>query len=108
MVTLLVLLFLFNNVEKWPSLSSVRKHNSACKGMEEGFTANLTNDKVHVAGEGGQDKSMSFAKAVQGLSQNGCNKIRLVPVSVNELGTKFVDLDPVVEEGSKLWAKTLV
>lgn len=51
---------------------------------------------------------MSFAEAVQGLKANGENKLKFIPISVNELAKSFVDLDPVIEEGSKLWNRTLV
>ena len=59
-------------------------------------------------GDEGNKKSVSFAEAVQGLKANGDNKLKFIHVSVNELGKSFVDLDHVIEEGSKLWNRTLV
>ncbi|PWA53233.1 hypothetical protein CTI12_AA446970 [Artemisia annua] len=64
-------------MEKWPSLSSVSEDNSDGESMVKEVAAKVVNDKVSVADDGGQDKSKSFVKAVQGLSQNGCNKLRI-------------------------------
>ncbi|GJY45934.1 zinc knuckle CX2CX4HX4C containing protein [Tanacetum coccineum] len=42
------------------------------------------------------------------MSKSGNNKLKLIPGRINELGKEVVDMDPVIEEGSKAWVMTLV
>ncbi|GKC79544.1 RNA-directed DNA polymerase, eukaryota, reverse transcriptase zinc-binding domain protein, partial [Tanacetum coccineum] len=53
-------------------------------------------------------KSSENFDARHSLANSGNNKLKYVPVIVNEIGNKVVDMDPVVEEGSKKWGLTLV
>ncbi|GKF20904.1 zinc knuckle CX2CX4HX4C containing protein, partial [Tanacetum coccineum] len=46
---------------------------------------------------------VSFASVDQGMANYGNNKLKLIPVIVDERGNKLVDLNPVVKEGSKRW-----
>nr|GEV11384.1 zinc knuckle CX2CX4HX4C [Tanacetum cinerariifolium] len=50
----------------------------------------------------------SFISTTQGMSDNGNNKLSKIPVRVNEKGNKVMDMDPLLEEGSKRWDLTLV
>ncbi|GJY90173.1 hypothetical protein Tco_0505369 [Tanacetum coccineum] len=43
-------------------------------------------------------KSVSFMKAVQGIRGSGNNKLRRIPISIDESGKKKVDMDPLIEE----------
>ncbi|GKA03825.1 putative RNA-directed DNA polymerase, partial [Tanacetum coccineum] len=42
------------------------------------------------------------------MSASGNNKLSRIPVRVNKDGNKVVDMDPVLEDGSKRWDLTLV
>nr|GEU44708.1 hypothetical protein [Tanacetum cinerariifolium] len=42
-------------------------------------------------------KSVSFMNDVQGIRGNGNNKLRRIPVSIDERGKKRVDMDPLIE-----------
>ncbi|GKA65309.1 RNA-directed DNA polymerase, eukaryota, reverse transcriptase zinc-binding domain protein [Tanacetum coccineum] len=52
-------------------------------------------------------KAISFSNAVQGTNFMGDNKLKLVPCATKE-GRKVVDIDPIIEEGSKKWGLTVV
>ncbi|GJU67408.1 hypothetical protein Tco_1253667 [Tanacetum coccineum] len=71
--------FSFNNAEKWPKLGNVGKGSSGVKNF-----------------------------GMNGISTSGNNKLKCIPVSINECGKKVVNLDPVLENGSKAWVRTLV
>nr|GEZ02719.1 hypothetical protein [Tanacetum cinerariifolium] len=73
--------FSFNNVEKWPSLS-------------RNYGIDVNGDNVD-NGSGGANKS-------------GGNKLKLVSMYVNDQGKRVVDMDPLIEKGSKNWSMTLV
>ncbi|GJR88120.1 RNA-directed DNA polymerase, eukaryota, reverse transcriptase zinc-binding domain protein [Tanacetum coccineum] len=51
---------------------------------------------------------MLFTKVVQGSDSSGNNKLKLVPCATNSKGKKVVDMDPIIEEGSKKWGLTMV
>ncbi|GJV66510.1 RNA-directed DNA polymerase, eukaryota, reverse transcriptase zinc-binding domain protein, partial [Tanacetum coccineum] len=53
-------------------------------------------------------KPMSFVSTMQGMATSGSNKLSKIPVRVNEKGNNVVDMDPLLEEGSKKWDLTLV
>ncbi|GJS99566.1 hypothetical protein Tco_0820736, partial [Tanacetum coccineum] len=86
--------FSFNNVEKWPNLSNV---NDVSGSMDEVMNE-APIGKKHV----------SFVNVVQGLSKFGNNKLKLILVCMNDQGKRVVDVDPLVEKGSKNWNMTLV
>nr|GEV32451.1 hypothetical protein [Tanacetum cinerariifolium] len=44
----------------------------------------------------------------KGMAASGSNKLSRIPVRVNEKGNNVVDMDPLLEEGSKKWDLTLV
>ncbi|GJY18809.1 RNA-directed DNA polymerase, eukaryota, reverse transcriptase zinc-binding domain protein [Tanacetum coccineum] len=52
-------------------------------------------------------KAISFSNAVQGTNFVGDNKLKLVPCATKE-GRKVMNMDPVIEEGSKKWGLTVV
>ncbi|GJY64612.1 zinc knuckle CX2CX4HX4C containing protein [Tanacetum coccineum] len=80
-----------NRAEKWPKVGSTSAMNDETMGEN---------------GDG--RKASSFVNAVQGMSKSGNNKLKLIPGRINELGKEVVDMDPVIEEGSKAWVMTLV
>ncbi|GJZ52721.1 putative reverse transcriptase domain-containing protein, partial [Tanacetum coccineum] len=80
-----------NSAEKWPKVGSTSAMNDETMGEN---------------GDG--RKASSFVNAVQGMSQSGNNKLKLIPGRINDLGKEVVDMDPVIEEGSKAWVMTLV
>ena len=45
---------------------------------------------------------------VQGRNFGGSNKLKLIPCAKNNEGKLVVDLDPIIEEGSKRWNLTIV
>ncbi|GJZ96143.1 RNA-directed DNA polymerase, eukaryota, reverse transcriptase zinc-binding domain protein [Tanacetum coccineum] len=53
-------------------------------------------------------KPVSFSRVMQGASFNGNNKLKLVSCAINNEGRKVVDMDSVIEEGSKKWGLTVV
>nr|GEV96376.1 hypothetical protein [Tanacetum cinerariifolium] len=53
-------------------------------------------------------KHVSFINAVQGANKASSNKLKLVSVCVNDQGKRVVDMDPLIEKGSKNWSMTLV
>ncbi|GJY20303.1 RNA-directed DNA polymerase, eukaryota, reverse transcriptase zinc-binding domain protein [Tanacetum coccineum] len=52
-------------------------------------------------------KAVSFSNIVQGTSFMGDNKLNLVPCTIKE-SRKVMDIDPIIEEGSKKWGLTVV
>ncbi|GJS32656.1 hypothetical protein Tco_0531038, partial [Tanacetum coccineum] len=53
-------------------------------------------------------KSSENFDARHSLANSGYNKLKYVPAIVNEIGNKVVDMDPVVEEGSKKWGLAFI
>ncbi|GJU49344.1 putative nucleotidyltransferase, ribonuclease H [Tanacetum coccineum] len=51
-------------------------------------------------------KVVSFSNAGQGTNFMGDNKLKLVPCTTKE-GRKVMDMDPIIEEGSKKWGLTV-
>ncbi|GJV83520.1 putative reverse transcriptase domain-containing protein [Tanacetum coccineum] len=43
-----------------------------------------------------------------GANKSGSNKLKIVSVCVNDQGKRVVDMDPLIEKGSKNWSMTLV
>ncbi|GJU38598.1 zinc knuckle CX2CX4HX4C containing protein [Tanacetum coccineum] len=82
--------------DKWPKVGSVSKNGSGAFNDEE------------IRDGSGRKKPGSFISAVQGMSQSGNNKLKCIPARVNELGIEVVDMDPVIDGGSKAWVMTLV
>ncbi|GKG48426.1 hypothetical protein Tco_0510311, partial [Tanacetum coccineum] len=64
----------------WPSLNEVNRKD---KGQ------NVVGNRIR------------DADTMQGMSFNGNNKLSKIPVRVNGKGNKVVDMDPLLEEGSK-------
>ena len=50
---------------------------------------------------------MLYSNVVQGANYYGSNKLKWVPCAMNK-GRIVVDMDPVIEEGSKKWGLTVV
>ncbi|GKD43291.1 hypothetical protein Tco_1267936 [Tanacetum coccineum] len=92
--------FSFNNVEKWPNLSP----NKGCN--IDGYNSGVIDDVMEDVPA--RKKHVSFINAVQGLNKSGSNKLKLIPVCMNDQGKKVVDMDPLVEKGSRNWNMTLV
>ncbi|GJU19440.1 hypothetical protein Tco_1152782 [Tanacetum coccineum] len=99
--------FSFNQIEKWPKITSVDKGSSPnSDGMHvDDFV--VMNDKV-VKENVVEKRNISFRSVVQGLGQYGNNKLRLIPGRINENGKQVADMDPLLEEGSKAWGVTLM
>ncbi|GJR74220.1 hypothetical protein Tco_0086585 [Tanacetum coccineum] len=94
--------FSFNTVEKWPSLSET------C-----GIKVNGVNDISEIRDEAMKEvsvgmKHVSFINVVQGVNKSGSNKLRLIPVCMNDQGKRVMDMDPFIKKGSKNWSMTLV
>nr|GFB34491.1 hypothetical protein [Tanacetum cinerariifolium] len=94
--------FLFNSVEKWPSLSET------C-----GIKVNGVNDISGIRDAAMKEvpvrmKHVSFINAIQGVNKYGSNKLRLILVCMNDQGKRVVDMDPLIDKGSKKWSMTLV
>ncbi|GJV32462.1 zinc knuckle CX2CX4HX4C containing protein, partial [Tanacetum coccineum] len=53
-------------------------------------------------------RPLSFVSAIQGMIVSGRNKLSRVPARINEQRREVVDMDHVIEEGSKEWELTLV
>ncbi|PWA75859.1 hypothetical protein CTI12_AA238320 [Artemisia annua] len=79
-----------NSGSKWPSLIEV-------VGKENGSNGGNVN---------GKDTEM--VDSVNGNYWGLGNKLSEFPLRVNEFGRKVVDMDPVIEVGSKNWCMTLV
>ena len=92
--------FSFKKVDKWPSLGNSSKSMSESGVGNTSNEAQVVNDTM-MSENIEPAKPLSFANAVQGLSPNGNNRLRLIPVVVNEQGKEVVDLDPLIEKGSK-------
>ncbi|GKD71309.1 hypothetical protein Tco_1325399 [Tanacetum coccineum] len=100
--------FSFNESEKWPSLNENRNVNNMDISREKlDEVRHVNEDSVMQEGDSVK-KSVSFVKAVQGIKGSGNNKLRRIPVSIDESGKERVDMDPLIEEGSKSWGMTLV
>ncbi|GKA81989.1 hypothetical protein Tco_0788737 [Tanacetum coccineum] len=93
--------FSFNKIEKWPSLNETRSQNGMDRGGENVDGISIVNDDVVMNESSTVKKTISFVSVVQGLRRSGNNKLRRVPVGVNENGKKVVEMDPIIKEGSK-------
>ncbi|GJZ78963.1 putative RNA-directed DNA polymerase [Tanacetum coccineum] len=95
--------FSFNNVKKWPSLGNLGARRSGVYGgQDSGISDEVMGENVDVR------RTSSFVNAVQGMRSLGNNMLKRIPVTTNELGKKVVNLDPVLEEGSKAWVRNFV
>nr|GEV70328.1 hypothetical protein [Tanacetum cinerariifolium] len=95
--------FSFNNVKKWPSLGNLGARRSGVYGDQDSrISDEVMGENVDVR------RTSSFVNVVQGMRSSGNNKLKRIPVTTNELGKKVVNLDHVLEEGSKAWVRTLV
>ncbi|GKF11217.1 hypothetical protein Tco_0049143 [Tanacetum coccineum] len=86
----------------WPSLNEVSRKDKGIRdvGNNACDTDMLDNASVR--------KHMSFVSTMQGMVASGSNKLSKIPIRVNEKGNNVVDMDPLLEEGSKKWDLTLV
>ncbi|GJT53770.1 ribonuclease H-like domain-containing protein [Tanacetum coccineum] len=71
-----------------------KQHKASCKanGVMDGVMEDVPAKKKHV----------SFINVVQGLNKPGSNKLKLIPVCMNDQGKKVVDMDPLVEKAYHL------
>ncbi|GJY55986.1 zinc knuckle CX2CX4HX4C containing protein [Tanacetum coccineum] len=86
----------------WPNLNEVNRKD---KGNSK--VGNKVIDTDMLDSTSGK-KSLSFISTFQGMSASGNNKLSRFPVRVNKDGNKVVDMDHVLEDGSKRWDLTLV
>lgn len=103
-----------NNVMEGAISSDNRNAN---RNVENGQNLNVDSGNVEgqcrtnnngVKKNGNASKPMSFSSVVQGSNFGGSNELKLIPCSKNNEGKLVVEMDPIIEEGSKKWNLTVV
>ncbi|GJU06222.1 reverse transcriptase domain-containing protein, partial [Tanacetum coccineum] len=79
----------------WPILNEVAKKDKGSNGVSSN---DMDTDMIN--GASGR-KPMSFVSTMQGMNASGYNKLSKIPLRVNKEGNNVVDIDPLLEEGSK-------
>ncbi|GJS80757.1 hypothetical protein Tco_0730638 [Tanacetum coccineum] len=75
----------------WPRLNEVNEKGSGSNGDGRNVKGDSTNGR----------KPLFFISDIQGMSSSGSNKLSRIPVKMNDKGVNVVDIDPIIEEGSK-------
>ncbi|GKA35541.1 RNA-directed DNA polymerase, eukaryota, reverse transcriptase zinc-binding domain protein [Tanacetum coccineum] len=73
--------FLFNNMEKWPSLN--RNYSIEVNEVNVGNVSGIRDEVMKEVPVG--MKHVSFVNVVQGVNKSGSNKLKLVPMSHREI-----------------------